>query len=462
MKKISALLAIVMLLSAFVFAFSSCSPALTVGSVQNDPVKALNEAFNKSNAEFFKDDTGIIDVIAQSLNKGSVNISADLTQLVMSPVKFDMTAYNDGNSKKSSLNLNVTIGEENISGKVFLNSDGLIYSSEDLFGTAQAYLFNPETIASSLAGSALGNVLGSNAEVLRETAEEYAKILKQWKESSIEKSNENTKKLLEALNYTVNDAGENVAIELNINNETFAKAFDLIIDQVYANESDKASIKEQFNAILNSAETELNIDVKAAYFILKNGGMLDKIKINGDIGIENSGVALDMEYSVNAEKISIFANAKSVSGSVETDIFNLNIETVKTKTDATVKYTTTASMKSGNTTINIGSITFEHNNSEGKYKLELTLAKELFGYTENMTVSVSGDAKREGGKVTLTVSKISAPALLNGSDLTLDIKLVFDKDAKLPEFPNDAKDILTLSEKEITDILNAISQVIPK
>ena len=474
MKKISALLAIVMLLSVCVFAFSSCGSGINVNSVKNDPVKFINEATNKANAEFFKDDTGIMDIIAQVLgNKGSLKLSADLTDIILAPAKFDMTIYNDTKAKKDAIDLNVNVNGENFGGQFFGSTEGLIFRSEALLGTNQAYLYNPKTLIDGIENSEFAELFPAEAiETLKANAAEYLEMLKYMTETTAEKANENAKKLYEALEYTTNDAGECVALVMKINNQTLRKLLDKALEAYEFSESN--NYKDQFNTFFNEIDKVATIDAEMTYMIRKDNGALNKYEIRGKVAAGGTSINIEMGYSVNAEKmetyIKIGASVENHTGSgfgpinttpaTQTSV-DINLETVKEKSGAAIKYTTTAKMTVGNATMTVGKLTFDHNNSDGKYALKLLVAKELVGSLQNLEMSVSGIAKKDGGKVTLTLAEIDASAFL-GNKLDLDITLVFDKDASVPEFPKDAKDMVNLTAEEIQNIVNNIAALFPQ
>ena len=463
MKKISALLAIVMLLSAFVFAFSSCAPGINVNSVKDDPAKFLNEAMNKSTSEFFKDDTGIIEIIAQALNEGSVKLSADLTQLAGTDAKLDMSIYSENGAKKQALILDAAFGDTNSTHKLFGDEKGnFIIQSEELFGSAQAYLLNFDTLVEGFDNSALGALTGEAAAEVKAMLKEYADMLDEVKNSTVEKANASAKKLYETLNYTTNDAGENVALVMEINNQTIRKFFDKFLEEYPTSESEKEFIKEEFDGMFEMIDQAMTIDLDLIYMIRKNNGALEKMDIRGTMTADGMTINVNAGFSVTADKMTIFANAGAEYDSEQATLFDLKLETVKTKSGATVKYTSTAAITMGNATVNAATLTFEHNNNDGKYKLALALAKEFFNTPKNVEISVSGTAKKEGGKATLALSEIDIPAELGGIKLELDLSIVFDKDAKLPEFPKDAKDIVTLTEAEIEEIFEHIALLFPQ
>ncbi len=464
MKKISALLAIVMLLSAFVFAFSSCAPGINVNSVKDDPAKFLNEAMNKSTSEFFKDDTGIIEIIAQALNEGSVKLSADLTQLAGTNAKLDMSIYNENNAKKQALILDATFGDTNSTHKFFSDEKGnFIIQSEELFGSAQAYLLNLGTLVEGFDDSAFGALSGEAAAEVKAMLKEYADMLDEIKNSTVDKANASAKKLYEALNYETNDAGENVALVMKINNQTIKEFFNIFLDEYPISESEKELLKEEFSEeIFDMIDEAMTIDIEIVFMIRKNNGALEKMDLRGEMTADGMTVNVNGGFSVTADKMTIFANASTEFGSTETTIFDLKIESVKAKEGATVTYTTTAAIISGNATFNVGTLKFEHNKDNGKYQLTISVAKELVATLNNLDITVSGTAKKEGGKATITLSEINIPEELGGTKLELDISAIFDKDAKLPDAPADAKDIVTLTEAEINAIFENISKLFPQ
>ena len=462
MKKISSLLAIVMLLSAFVFAFSSCAPGVNINSVNDDPVKFLNEAMNKSMSEFLKDDTGIMEIIAQAINKGSVKFSADLTDLVLAPMKFDMTLYNDANNKNSALDLGITVGEESYGGQLFAINNDIIFKSEALLGSAQAYLLNFDTLVEGFENSAFGALTGEAAAEVKAMLKEYADMIKDAKNNTVEKTNATVKKLYEALDYEVNDAGENVALVMKINNQTIRKFFEKFIEEYPFVESEKELIKEEFSEeIFDKIDEVMTIDLKMIYMIRKNNGALEKMDIRGEMKASGMSINVNAGFSVTGDKMTIFANAGTKLDSLETTLFDLKLETVKAKAGETVTYTTKAEITSGNATINVGTLKFEHNNSDGKYNLTLSVAKELLNLPNNIDITVSGTAKKDGGKAIITISKINVPAEIGGAKIELDISATFDKDAKLPDAPADAKDIVTLTEADLQALTENIMKLFP-
>ena len=376
-------------------------------------------------------------------------------------MKFDMTVYNDANAKSSALDLDVTVGENKYVGQLFDTKNGIIFKSESLLGSAQAYLLNFDTLVEGFEESALGALTGEAAAEVKAMLQEYADMFKEIKNSTADKANASAKKLYEALDYETNDAGENVALVARINNQTIKEFFNIFLEEYPISESEKEYLEEEFKEeIFDAIDEAMTIDFEMVFMIRKNNGALEKMDLRGTMTAEGMTVNVNGGFSVTADKMTIFANAGTEVNSTETTLFDLKIESVKAKEGATVTYTTTATITAGNATVNIGTLTFEHNNDNGKYELSLSLAKELFNSTANVEISLGGTAKKDGGKATITLSEINIPAELGGSKIELDISAIFDKDAKLPDAPADAKDIVTLTEDEIEEIEAEIEEIL--
>ena len=83
MKKLLTTLFLCVLLSLCVILVACPAPqGVSAQSVQADPVGALNSALEKAGGDFAADETGVMEIIASALEKGSVGVSADLSQLI--------------------------------------------------------------------------------------------------------------------------------------------------------------------------------------------------------------------------------------------------------------------------------------------------------------------------------------------------------------------------------------------
>ncbi len=490
MKKILSLILACTMLLGCITVFAACDDsnngdnnqqqlnnAITKELLEADPAKALGIALEQSLNSFFSDDLGTDAILAKAAEKGKYTLSFASNDLMGSALtKISETIYTDTTAGQIVSDAAFTYNGEELSALIFFNKNGLALSSEAIFGDNTTLLFNPTTFAENLKGSLLAEILeldsatcdeilaalemttsGENVEfaAMEEAFTTFFARLLPLIKPTVTTENENGKNYLVAT-YTV----DNVMIK-NLLTESFdfikenkwLFGEELFTDGYTEGEFD-TELDMTLDMFLNEFDNYCNIDLKAKAYVEADTSKLTKITFKGDINIVNE-VTGEYEYSdapmsmpINVDMTLSFSDlliALEGKITVQGQVLKMNASIAKSQENGGVAYHLVASIGVGPATVEFlrGSFTRTQN---GDFTLQITLLPDS---PEEINASVKGNLTVTDKAVTLTINSISAA----GQTITFDLKLSAEAVDSIPQMPANAKDIMSLTEKEWEELV---------
>lgn len=468
MKKLltTSLLCLLLGLCLFLFACPG-QQGVTVQSVQSDPVKALNSAIEKASGGFVADETGVIGIISEAMQKGSFGVSADLSDML--GVSFDYVGYNDMAAKRMLQELDLTLAGTTVRDiKFYMDPEGMTIDAPALLGYQDALRFDLDTV---------GNLFDPSYEQ-SPAGMSMIETLKQSMASMFETNPAQTKETLtemfETLGYQVTETtyeGEAI-VQLTLN-MTADKLADLICDFIDDSAYD-ADTKAEAKAALQEEFAELEFAVNIAFHIQKSSGMLIDAVATGSFAIDTLGdpsapdaIEFTLAYKTSKTEISILASLSTAEGGIKSEFGSISLSVKKATEGSKLSYTTKLEVTMNDVTFHIGSLIFDYDKSTSDYALTVKvgsflLSPDLTSSIPDGTLTLSGKLQKTGNKVTLTADKFVMKNFgPSDSTVPLRISIFFEKGVSVPAAPANPKDITTLTEYEIMAIEQYMGSLFP-
>ena len=485
MKKIlSLVLVLVLMLSAMLMI--ACG-GVDEKDFEKDPTAALEIAMNNATGDFIVINKNIGKVILGALEKGSVAIKFDGKENI--PVSFIETIFMDSKNDKYVSDTKVTFDGKDYTGKIFVDKAGIALNSQSLLGSDKTLLVNMSTLATKFTSSKIAELF----EIPDEAKPEIDKMLAQVKdlyEASFEDSDkdltEEIRKLQDKyLKATISSetVGEVDCVVVTYTmDKTALVSFYKDVLKLYLDElskEDKDALKEliageatdkDLDAIISEELEESLKDVvinsKVKSYVSKKENKLIKttydvtskvpvisfdsnnqvmpiseteetvdVSIKGEVTYSADKIVLDFDIEAMEEKVSIdLTFDKSVEGKVNKYSFDLDVGYGAASVELIKGYVT-------------------HDTASGDIVLsaDVYLGDEELG-TEK--VELKGNLKVENKKVTAKLTSVK----IGDNTIELELSVVFEQLDSIPSVPTDAKDIVDLTEEEITTIMGEFMQ----
>lgn len=471
MKRIlSLILVLCMLLTSCVF-FSACSKKGTSEkSLKKDTQEAIGNAIDKSLSAFFTDDAGIEDIIDGALNKGSLAISLESETLKtfsgLGLEKITETLYFNQKNKKMVSDTAVTIDGEKASVRIWADKSGIVLQSKDLFGNNNAFALKMDTFASKFADSDLVDLLDLYIDDnMQETMDLLTKSYKQAFEASEKDTAKNLNNLLATLEPVYDEAKMVDALEKEINcatvtysftNSTFKAFIQKAIEIADMKDTDMADMYDETVEYVTGNFT-MNFTVTVG--INKKNSQLVAIEIGGNMKSKtDTSYKLPVEGAIrfSDEKITVEGTAKMPEydyeqGKVVDVAYTVSLDLTKESTKEEVIYKLSAKMKAAGVSTKFGDITYTYNKKSGDFTLKVKPGEALQGMlNSDNNITVKGNIQSDKKTATITIKSVAAGSVF---ELEGKLSLVFTKEAEMPAMPSDAKDIVTLKEEDLEQIM---------
>ena len=513
MKKFLALFLIMaMLLSSFALLSSCTNKGSEINApvekteVQDDPYTILMKASRNSTINFFVVNKDAQKVIANASKKGAYTIKlSDIKGLSIPFEKFSSTLYANAEEKNFVIDASATINDTDYTGTIYMNSNSITAATNQL---EKALKIDFNTLLSNFENSDLFEMANLDNEELKEYVDAYTDLFADIKEilaksyaDSIKDANEYIEIFMgEITEKAITIDAKNIdalEIPLTLNKKNITKFANKIF-----NTSDALDTLENFSEIkeniLDNIDKTLNdTEVKINLYINKDTTALSKITVNAELDIPafTNGSALIVEGEI------FFSDTRIVfkgTAKLNKYTYGLNAEISKeTEGDETTfKYFVKADGTEKGTTMTMtlaeGKATY--NNASGKVKIALTIPQSEY------SCEIKGTFKATTDKVTFTAESFSHEYTdweypeydedfndedyndedyndedfndedYNDEDLTYEyeepkevtrneeykfnIQIIIDAAAKMPSAPNNAIDVMNLSEEEIQELIS--------
>lgn len=499
MKKFLALFLIMaMLLSSFALLSSCNENAVDKAAIKDDPYTILMKASRNTTNNFFVVNKDARKVIENASKKGAYTFKvSDIEDLSVPFEKFSSTVYANADEKNFVIDASATIYGEDYTGSIYMNSNSITAETNKIEKTLKV---NFETLLANFENSDLFEMADLDDEDVKEYVDAFTDLFADVKEilaksyaDSIKDANEYIEIFMGELSETtITVDGKKIdAIQMpfTFNTKNIKKYINKIfnaadaLDSLEEFEETKQHVLESIDKSLNDSELKLNL------YINKETTSFAKITVKAELDIP----VLKDETAPIVEGEIFFSDTRIVfkgSATVNKETYGLNAEISKeTEGDETTfKYLIKGegTEKGATVTITLAEGKIEYNNESGKVKFILSVPQAEY------SCEIKGTFKTTNDKVTFTAESFSHEyktweyteveepdndyydeyyddeyyddeydepisemvEVTRNEEYKFKIQIIIDSDAKMPSAPNNATDIMNLSEEEWKDIIS--------
>lgn len=454
MKKFLSLTLSLLVLMIACLSLASCGNTIDENTVKKDPQTAIMNAITNTSQAFYTDDAEINPIIAKALTGGSINVSFETQSLLGDLTKISETLYMSEKEQRVVSDTLVTYSGKNYTGRLFLDENGVILSSETLLGSKKSLSLNLDSFFDRFADSELAAAIGMNTSEVREALAEMKAMF-----DNTETETEMKAKLYEilaVLGQTVasgktenqnGDAVDCVTVTYTLTNESLEALCDKIVE-LYAETGENA---DDLALQLESAIAELNemltLDLDCILYIEMATGKLIKTEVSMDAQSLDSAadsIAADIVILCSDTEISLdaklFEGGKSIGGA--------NVTLKKTVEDTLYTYALTVNVTEDGKTEKLTDAAYTYDKKSG----DIRITADIYSDGEKVSFAVGGKILASKDTATIELNSITY------GDFTVNFKLSFSftANAEIPAVPTDAKDIVTLTSEELEIIMTEI------
>ena len=488
MKKFLALfLVLTMLITSFAF-LTSCDEVIenenattdkesakedtkvTEESAKADPSTILAKASTNTYNNFFLVDSNAKKMAATDGKKCSLTLKLEGSDTF--PVSFNgeigtfsAVLYGDKENNYVASEIQAKTQNNDYYCNLYMNKNSAVINVSEL---EKALKVDFETLPEKFKTSTLFDMLELDLEENKEAADMLVELFKELRTNLNMTEADSIKLANEYLNLFLGEISEKeisvdgkdvkcIKIPLTFNaknvKEYYKKSFERIkaLDKLEEYESAKNETLQQIDDLM--AGTELTVDV----YIVKDTTTFAKIDLNATLGAavtETEGESLNLKgeilftdtaitlsgsTTVNGEKYSLTAEILKTTEK-ETTTFNYAVD-VKFEND-----TTSATVKLVN-----GSVTY--NEKTGA----LTFNAKVPEY--EITCTINATFKVDGTKATFATSKLTVTEGNCEESFDFNMQIIFDAAPQIPAMPQNATDIINLSESDWEELASAFEEI---
>ena len=450
MKKLLSILLVLSMLFAIGACFTSCD-ALSIEDVKNNPVNALWEAEKLAWERFANDDYGIEGVVTDTLKGGSIELAFAQEALLGAGTAIKATLYT---GDKQAASLLYTEGGKSYTADIFSDENGIIVDIPDLLGGKAVGVFY-NTLKEKLADSALAEMMELPPEAAAELVsmlDEYKATIEASMKDSIEDAEKTANEYLDLMKKEITEetVGDELCavITLTLDNEVLGDVIEKAVDSLELSEEEKATLLAQFD--INALNEMVSLDVTVKAYIALSDGRLVKFVYGGEmasVSDESARMAAPEEIGFDIT-LSFTDTAITASGTVTANGESATVSCNLNKTVEEEKsiYTLSASIGAEGVSETIDVLKYTFNKADKTFSLKTEI--------EGETVIVKGNVSSTKTTAKITITEIRAGSI----GVELDLSLTFNKDAKAPDAPTDALDVVELTAEEWQSLMTTVQE----
>ena len=450
MKKLLSILLVLSMLFAIGACFTSCD-ALSIEDVKNNPVNALWEAEKLAWERFANDDYGIEGVVTDTLKGGSIELAFAQEALLGAETAIKATLYT---GDKQAASLLYTEGSKSYTADIFSDENGIIVDIPDLLGGKAVGVFY-DTLKEKLADSALAQMMELPPEAAAELVsmlDEYKATIEASMKDSIEDAEKTANEYLDLMKKEITEetVGDELCavIALTLDNEVLVDVIEKAVDSLGLSEDEKATLLAEFD--INALNEMLSLDVTVKAYIALSDGRLVKFVYGGEmtpVSDESARMAAPEEIGFDIT-LSFTDTAITASGTVTANGERATVSCNLNKTVEEEKsiYTLSASIGAEGVSETIDVLEYTFNKADKTFSLKIEI--------EGETVIVKGNVSSTKTTAKIAITEIRADSI----GVELDLSLTFNKDAKAPDAPTDALDVVELTAEEWQSLMTTVQE----
>ena len=472
MKKLISVLLVLAMLCSMSTLLSSCS-AISEGDLQNNAQAVIAEAFELAYADFFDTDTGVSDVAARAQKGGMVHFSLSGKTLLGEKLnKIEASTYLAKDGERAVFDALVNYDGEDLSLRTFLDKERLTLVSEDVFGSNAQYMLDFSTLLTDVDNSALLEMMGMSEEDLAglkdaiSTIEGYSGGTAKTEEELARIYNDVLATMLPAIATEELTIGAGtvscITVTYTLNNTTIKNAVKLFVERIFPDTNERAEMLASLEEELSEENTAYNMSLKL--YINKESGAMVKAVISGDTVVtnaymgDNSGEDYSerttgtIEIVLGATEIALTSNSKTSAWYLDEDTTTaVTLKLKKNDSGDRVVYDLTCSGEENGETQEPLSASLTYQKASGDFVLSVS-AKGSDGKTQ--TVTLNGKVTVSKDEAVIAVHSVS----MDDVTISFQLSLTFRAEAVTPAAPENAKNILTMSEADVEAFFEDFSE----
>lgn len=440
--------------------FASCS-AVSEREIEENPQKVLSQTIENTTSSFFAPDRDVQNVVNKSSKKGAITVSFESDKLMGgSLTKIKDVFYFDNENKKYVNEASMTIEDEILSATVFTDKAGIALSSEAFIGNDATYLLNFATLIENLDDSEVAKLLGieateENIDMLNQIKTSYEKAFEQKSEENEALINEIYRAFDMMVSTENTDDGSFIVVSFDIDNDSIKEAYEIILNEAIVEIEDgeisKEDALESLEALLESiritAETKLYINKKTNSLAKNTVELKIDEKIYDDYSTQFDGT---LEFNYSKDEINVSLKCEEAEDISEVDL------TIKNEsTDKETKYTVIANVTMDDVSVEALNASYSYDKETGDILISADICTGI-DEDENYSFELKGKLIITDKKAALKFTTLKMNKITIRFEALVSIEAVDE----IPEIPSDAKDISTLTERDLEEILEDFKNTI--
>ena len=457
MKKILSVILVLSMLLASTVLLTSCGK-ITVKDIEKDAYTTISAAMQNTSDSFFEASPKIERVIEDALKCGAFNITFESDDINVGSAKISKiseTIYVDSKKEKFVSDTLVNLNGKDLSALLFVDKEGVQLQSESILGSNKALSLNLESLKNKLKDSSLADSLGltdADIEQVLEIVEALETALEQDKKENLEKIRDFYNDIYEICKQTVTEEkvekDQYLVVTYTIDNQVFKAILNKYVEYAseYSPEEITAEAKAELDDMLATLDEELEISLSVKLFINAKENVIDKFTLNATLKNKptNETIELKAEATFSDSQIKLSADVKVPSSEKMSATLTLN----KEKTKEATTFTLSAKVTTGSVEIDILNASY----SQAKDG-SITLKADVYnGLYDRAKLEIKGKLQVEKKEMKLEFTSLTA------NEETYNFKASFSAKAlsSIPKAPDNAKDVVTLTEDEIIALIEGI------
>ena len=466
MKKLMSVILVMAMLLSMTALFASCGggPEGIVTDpeeIKKNPIKYLGDSFNNAAEIFAGDDAGISEIVAGAFNGGSVNVKWDapaslIAMYGMPQLGIDETLYFGKDMSSLVSDTKVNVAGEQYTAMLYATTSLMAIGGNILGGdTYKVDVFN---FSEKFAESSLAELAGEEfTEIYTEMLGEMEAFLAQMEGQANQTMEEYQKRLsryLSALKQTVTASGDSIVVSYVIDSAAIEALMKEVVKDI-PDADTKAMIEStlpQLKATVDMVGLNLKLDVNVS----TKTGAVSSMELSGTFGTEETmggqaKISAKTTYASDAIKAAIELTYQGDTAGLYYDMTKKNegdnaVYTAKLHVKATAGVTGGEAIDA-----DIIEATYTYNKRSGDFELKASVISGKGSATTKISASLKGSIKKNGESATITLDSVGAM----GVSIELGVAVTFTKTATAPAIPENAKDILDITQADLEKLMES-------
>ena len=280
-------------------------------------------------------------------------------------------------------------------------------------------------------------------DAIQELKTSFEEKLEEAGEEADKTINEILAILKQSIASDVLDGEDCAVITYTIDNEVIRALVEKLLEVSKVSESEKEAVRNELN--LDEMDETVDIDLSFKVYISLADAFLLKESLTGTMTEKGSDAinTVDLTATFGEDKIALVG---SITDEGETEAVEVTI--TKTVKESISTYTLTATSDIGGDVQTVTPLTYTYNQKARTFKLTLVMDDD------EPSLTIKGGVTVKDKEAKIAITEIGT----QGVSLELELALTFNADASVPTAPENAKDIVEMTEAQWKQVTAAIER----